>query len=139
MKQILKDGRRIVLRFDSGEEIVETLKKFLSEEQIFASAFNAIGASKTAELSYFNLKTKKYENKIFEEDLEIVSLIGNSAILNGEVVIHAHTVLSKSDFSTVGGHVARLVISATCEMFLIILDGQMERKFNPESNLNLLN
>lgn len=138
MKLLLKDDQRYFLRFDSGEEVLGCLKKFLTNENIFASAFNAIGASKTAELSYFNLETKKYQNKIFEEDLEIVSLTGNSGVLDREVVLHSHTVLSKNDFSTVGGHVIKLVVSATCEMFLIKLDGRMERKLDLESNLNLL-
>ena len=138
MKQILKDDRRIVLRFDLGEEVAESLKKFLAEEQIFTSVFSAIGACSLAELAYFNLETKKYENQIFEEDLELVSLTGNSSMLNGEVALHSHAVFSRSNFSTLGGHVVRFVVSATCEMFLIKLDGKMQRKLDDKSNLNLL-
>lgn len=138
MKIILQDNRRYVLRFQKGEEVFESLKKFLANEKIMACAFSGIGACKLAELSYFNLETKSYQNKIFEEDLEIVSLTGNSAMLNGEVALHAHTVLSKSDFFCVGGHVIKLVVSATCELFLVKLDGIMERKLDAETNLNLL-
>ena len=138
MKIILQDDRRYIVRFDKGDEVVSALKKFLTEQNITASTFSGIGASGLAELSYFNLETKKYQNKTFNEDLEIVSLTGNSAVLNGETALHAHCVLSKSDFSTLGGHVIKLVVSATCEIFLIKLDGAMERKLDPETSLNLL-
>ncbi len=138
MKVILKDGRRYVLRFEKGEEVLGALKKFLTDEKITAGAFNGIGACGTAELSYFNLETKQYQSKVFSEDLEIVSLTGNGAILNGQVALHAHAVLSRADFSTIGGHVNKLVVSATCEMFLIKLDGKMERKLDEGTNLNLL-
>lgn len=138
MKLILKDGRRYVIRFDKGEEVFACLKEFLASQNITASYFSGIGASAMTELSYFNLDTKEYQNKVFSEDMEIVSLAGNSAVLNGEVALHAHCVLSKSDFSALGGHVIKLVVSATCELFLIKLDGKMERKLDAEANLNLL-
>ncbi|MEK7617892.1 MAG: PPC domain-containing DNA-binding protein [Patescibacteria group bacterium] len=138
MKITLKDGRRYILRFDKGEEVSENLKKFIASENIGASYFSAIGACGLAELSYFNLETKKYQNKVFEEDLEIVSLTGNSSLLNNNVALHAHAVLSRADFSTLGGHLFKLVVSATCEVFLIKLDGKMERKLDEGMNLNLL-
>ncbi len=138
MKQVLKDGRRIVLRFDKDEEVLACLKKFLADENMSASVFSAIGACKMAELAYFNLETKKYQNKIFDGDLEVVSLTGNSAVLNGEVALHAHAVLSRGDFSTLGGHVIKLVVSAACEMFLTVLEGKMQRRLDEDLNLNLL-
>lgn len=127
-----------MLRFDKDEEVLANLKKFLAGESIQASAFSAIGACASVELLYFNLETKAYQSKIIEEDLEIVSLTGNSAIKDQEVALHAHGVLSRSDFSTLGGHVFKLVVSATCEVFLINLDGKMERKLDQEMGLNLL-
>lgn len=127
-----------MLKVDPGEELIAGLKTFLAGERIQASAFSAIGACASVELLYFNLETKAYQNKLIEEDLEIVSLTGNSAMLNGEVVLHAHGVLSKADFSTLGGHIKALTVSATCEVFLIKLDGQMHRKLDEKMNLNLL-
>ncbi len=138
MKLILQDHHRYILCFETGEEVFEVLKKFLADEKITASVFNAIGACQLAELSYFNLETKKYQNKVFEEDMEIVSLTGNSAMLNGQTALHAHAVLSRPDFSAIAGHLFKLIISATCEMFLINLDGKMERGLDKETNLNLL-
>lgn len=138
MKIILQDNRRYILRFDKGEEVFEALKKFLAEQNITASVFYGIGACSLAELAYFDLKIKSYQNRVFEKEMEIASLAGNSAMLNGEAALHAHAVLSRDDFFTVGGHVVKLVVSATCEVFLIKLDGKMERSLDEETNLNLL-
>lgn len=138
MKLILQDNSRYVLRFQSGEEVFESSKKFLAEERIDASVFHGLGACRLAELAVYDLASKTYKTKVFEENCEILSLVGNSALLNGQPVLHAHAILGRSDFSTIGGHAAKLVISATCELFLIKLNGVMERKLDEETNLNLL-
>jgi uncharacterized protein len=138
MKVILQDDRRYILRFDKGEEVLALLKNFLSENQIPASYFTGIGACNEAELAFYLESIKKYKIDNLRGDMEILSFTGNSAMLNNEVVIHSHAVLGKKDFTTSGGHVNKLVISATCEIFLIKLDGKMERKLDPGLNLNLL-
>jgi predicted DNA-binding protein with PD1-like motif len=138
MKIILKDGRRYMLRFQKGEEVFSELKKFLESENIQASSFSAIGACDMAEIAVYDKENKNYKVQVFNEQFEILSLNGNSAVLNEQVALHAHTVLSRADFSTLGGHASQLLISATCEMFLIKLDGKMERKFDEETKLNLL-
>ena len=37
-----------------------------------------------------------------------------------------------------GGHLNKAIISATCEMVINIIDGKIDRKFNEEIGLNLL-
>lgn len=138
MKIILKNDRRYILRFDKGEEVFENLKKFLIEQNIQASYFSGIGACGLAELAFYNSETKNYLKREFKEEFELLSFTGNSAVLNNEITLHAHAVLGKRDFTTIGGHVFKLVISATCEIFLIKLDGKMERVLDEQTDLNLL-
>ena len=138
MKIVLKDNRRYILRFDKGEEVFIQLQEFLMQENIAAAAFNAIGACGEIEVGYFNINLKDYRKKPFYEELEIVSLIGNSVMSEGKPMVHAHGMFSRADFTTLGGHVFKLVVSVTCEMFLIKLDGQMNRKLDEGTNLKLL-
>ena len=138
MKIILQDNRRFILRLNRGEEVFTEIKNFAEKASITAGYFSGIGACGEAELGSFNFQTKKYENQIFTGDLEILSLTGNVSLLNGQVALHAHTCLAKPDFSTIGGHVQRMVVSVTCEIFFIKLEGKMERKLDPEMNINLL-
>ncbi|MBI4159907.1 DNA-binding protein [Candidatus Wolfebacteria bacterium] len=56
----------------------------------------------------------------------------------GKVVIHAHGSFSDKEMKVVAGHVKRLVVSATCEIFLTAMDGKLEREYSEEIGLNLL-
>lgn len=134
----LQDSGRFVLRFDKGEEVVEALAQFLKQQNIQACAISGIGTADELELGFFNGHLKNYRRKPFLEELEIVSLIGNGGMSEGQPVIHMHGIFGRNDFSLLGGHVFKLVVLVTCEIFLTKLEGVLERKSNPDFNLNLL-
>jgi len=138
MKIILQDNRRYILRFDKDEEVVADLQKFLGEQAVGPCAFFGVGACAEAELGYFNRHLKDYRKKLFVEDMEIISFMGNGSLAEGKPVIHAHGSFGRNDFSIIGGHIFKLTVSVTCEIFLIKLEGSMERKLNSDFNLNLL-
>lgn len=138
MTVILKDDRRYVVRFDKGEDIMQKLGECMQEQNIGACTFTGIGACSEAELGFYNPPAKEYRRKPFFQAMELLSLVGNGLTQDGSPVIHAHAVLADGDFNVVGGHAFKLVISATCELFLIKLDGQLQRQHNEENNLNLL-
>lgn len=138
MKIVLQDNRRFVLRFDKGEEFFSVLTEFLKQNQISAASFTGIGTVSEVELGYYNAYLKQYRKKPVLENLEIVSLIGNTAMVESNPVIHCHGSFSRTDFSVVGGHVFKLTVLATCEIFLIKLDGEMKREDNAEFGLKLL-
>ncbi len=138
MKLILQDNQKYVLRFDKDEEVVAGIVGFMKEQVISACAFYAIGACGEVELWYYNSFLKDYRKKSFVEEAEILSLTGNGGVKDGEPILHAHGMFGRNDFSTFGGHVAKLVVSATCEVFLIKMEGALTRSLNQELNLNLL-
>ena len=138
MQIVLKDSRHYILRFDKGEEIVAGLLEFAELNEVKAAAFNGIGAANYAELGFFDLEKKTYEKQVFAEEVEIISLIGNLAVLAGRPVLHVHGSFGRRDFSVVGGHVIGLRVSVTCEILLTLLDGRLERRPDSGLNLNLL-
>lgn len=138
MKIIIQKNELMVLRFDVGDNLFETLEEFVKSNNINSGNFSAIGSAKEATLSYFNLETKQFEDQKIIENIEIVSLSGNIAWMNNEPIIHAHGVFSKKDLSTFGGHVKKLVISATCEVVLNTFNEQIFRKHDGITGLNLL-
>jgi len=138
MKIILQDNKTFVLRFDKGEEVFSGLQKFMQDQQISACVFKGIGACVEAELAYYNEHLKDYRKKPFYENMEIVSLIGNGGLMEGKPIIHAHGVLGRTDFSIVGGHFTKIMVSPTCEIFLTVLNGALQREKNADFNLNLL-
>lgn len=138
MKVILKDGRRYTLRFMQGEEVLQALREFCIKEGIGAAYFSGIGGCNYLKLSYYNLQTKKYEDKEFKEGLEIANLTGNVSTADGETIIHMHGTFSDRELKAIAGHVMAVKISITCEIFLIALDGKMERKLDENIGLKLL-
>ncbi len=138
MKTIAKDGRRIVVRLDKGEKVMQSIADFMASNSIKSCSFNAIGTGSDLELGFFNAHIKDYRKKRFLEDFEIISLTGNGAQLSDKPAVHAHGSFSRTDFSVVGGHVFEITVLATCEIFLIVLDTEIKRENNPDFNLNLL-
>lgn len=142
MNIILKDNRRYILRFDRGEELIEELIKFAESEKIEAGWFLAIGAVSEVTISHYNVDTKKYSDKNFNEKLEIISLMGNIAKLKEsneeKTIIHTHGSFSNPEMAVAAGHVKKLVVGPTCELLLIKLDGKIEREYSDEIGLNLM-
>ncbi len=127
-----------MLRFDKGEEVIAGLQDYLAKSNIKAAQFWGIGSTNSFELGYFNGTLKDYRKKPFFDEREILTFTGNGAMLDGKPVVHAHGSFSDFDFQLVGGHVFSLKVSATCEIFLIAMEGEADRKNNPDFNLNLL-
>lgn len=138
MKIILKNNEKYVLSFKMGDEMKDSLIKFCESENIQSAFFAGLGGLQEMELSYYNLSEKKYEDRNIKENLEIVSLTGNIAKMNGEYVIHMHGVFSDSKANTIGGHAKKITVSGTCEIFLTAFDNAIERGYDNTTGLNLM-
>jgi predicted DNA-binding protein with PD1-like motif len=68
-----------------------------------------------------------------------VSITGNISYFEEKVFIHAHGSFGRNDFSTLSGHVTDLTVGATLEIFLTDLDVTIERVYDEDSGLKLLN
>jgi len=139
MKIILKSENKYVLRFDQGEELIESLKNFCLKNKIKSGFFLGLGAVKKAEVALYDLKNKKYISKKLEGPLEIISLIGNIASKNKELIIHSHIALGDKEMRLFGGHLNSLTVSPTCEVYLIKFTRVIKRNYFREIGLNLMN
>jgi len=126
------------IRLVKGEKIIENLLKFLDDNKIKAGFFNGLGAVSGAILGHYDLETKRYSEKTFEGQREIVSFHGNISRLDGKPYIHAHMCLGDKEMALVGGHCKEAMVAATCEIVLIDLDIDVERYPDKEIGLNLL-
>jgi uncharacterized protein len=138
MKIILDDEGLLLLRFDTGENVLEGISDFCESENVLAASFTAIGAAGATTLSYYDLKNKKYIDREFTDDLEIVSVTGNVGRMHKKPIIHAHGVFADRSLKTYGGHIKKIVVSATCEVTLTVLEGEIVREFDAKTGLNLI-
>lgn len=130
-------GNYWIIRIDKGEEIVSTLERFCREKDIRLGTVLGIGATDRATIGLFKTRAKEYVRKEVVGDHEITSLTGNISRMNGEVYIHLHVNLSDEHYRTLGGHLNSAVVSATCEVVVRVLEGQVDREMNEEIGLNL--
>ena len=137
MKIIFETKKEIIVRLDYGEEMVFQLKKLSKEKKIFSAIFFGLGAGKEVELLWYDLTFKKYQKRIFQRNLEIVNLFGNISKKGKEIIIHAHGAFSTRDFRLIGGHINKLIIGATCELYLKKLEKSLKRSYSKEIGLNL--
>lgn len=129
---------RYALAFEKGDNVIETLSAFARDRGIGAAHFTAIGAFRDATLAYFDWSTKEYEEISVDEQVEVASLTGNIATVDGEPAIHVHCVLGRSDGSTVAGHLVEARVRPTLELFLVVGPGSLEKHADHETGLDLL-
>lgn len=138
MKEIIKHENIRVLRFDPDEEAVSGIISYCEQEQIKAAWVSMIGACKDVTLSYYNLQTKEYEDLKRYANLEVLPVIGNISTLNHKTIMHIHGSFSDKSFNVIGGHVKTLIVSATLEVRIEIFEGEIIRKPDEFTGLNLM-
>lgn len=128
----------IIARIDKGEEILDSLKEIALKEKIRLADISALGAVREFTVGVFKTEEKQYHANEFFGDFEIVSLTGTITSMNGEFYSHVHMSAGNEKGEVFGGHLNRAVVSATCELVIRIIDGEVDRCFDEHVGLNLL-
>lgn len=127
----------IVARIDRGEEILSKIKEIALKEDIKLANINALGATDHFVIGVYNVDEQKYYSNEFKGAYEIVSLTGSINTMNGEFYSHLHMSAGDDKGSVVGGHLNSATVSATCEMFIYLIDGCVDRFKDEVTGLNL--
>lgn len=127
----------IVARIDRGEEILAQIKELALKENIKLAHVSALGATNNFTVGVYKVNEKKYYKNHFVGDFEIVSLTGTINTMNHEFYTHIHMSAGNDSGEVFGGHLNEAVVSATCEMVITIIDGEVERFLDDETGLNL--
>jgi uncharacterized protein len=131
-------GPQAVLVMEAGEPVMETVKRWLAEHKISGGSFTAIGGLRQVTLKYFNTTTRTYEEREISEQLEVLHLIGNVGLLDGQPFVHAHITVGTREYQTYGGHFGDGIVSPVLELVLTRIGGTFTRRANAESGLTEL-
>lgn len=126
-----KTNSGYVLRVEIGEEVQEAMRQFAQAVKIKGAFYQGIGALTQVELAYFNRETKSYDRRFFNEEYELITLLGNLSSSEGTLVPHTHVTLGDENFQTISGHLVSGIISITAEIFLTPVDLALTRKEDP--------
>lgn len=131
-------GNTWIIRIARGEEIVSTLQKICVDNDIRLGVVSAIGAVNEATIGLYDVDNKIYHSESYTGDMEIVNLAGNVSSMDDEIYLHLHVSLSDTSHKLFGGHLNRAVVSATCEIFIQTIPGEINRFKDNETGLNLI-
>ena len=137
-KQIYQDPVTYALIFDKGDEFLNGMVQFAKQERLSASHFTAIGAFSAVTLGYFDRDKKDYLKNSIDEQVEVLSLIGDIALDELEPKVHAHVVVGKSDGTAHGGHILEAHVWPTLEVVVTASPVHLRRKHDPETGLALI-
>jgi uncharacterized protein len=132
-KLVNEKPKTFVLVFETNDELAGGLEKLAS------ASFKAIGALSFAKLGWLNWQTKQYEpSVILDEQVELLSLICDVALKDGEPQVHAHAVVGKRDGTAHGGHLLQARVRPTCELVLTESPAHLRKEFDPVAGIALI-
>lgn len=134
------DGYNYVLRLDKDELLVQTLQEFIQKNHLKAAWLSGLGGAQWVELGFYDLSTKQYRWRRFEQLLEVTALQGNIGWQGDRPALHLHGTLTDQNYQAIGGHIKELCVGGTIELFLhtIFGDKPLSREDDAKTGLKLL-
>jgi predicted DNA-binding protein with PD1-like motif len=138
-KVINPDGQRTyAVIFEKGDEVMAGLRRFAAEQELAAGSLTAIGAFSDVVLGFFDRERKEYRRIPIDEQVEVLSLLGDIALKDGRPEVHAHVVLGRADGSALGGHVMEAHVWPTLEAIVEDSPRHLRRRIDKETGLALI-
>jgi predicted DNA-binding protein with PD1-like motif len=117
---IVEFKNMFVIKVSAGEKLMESIFKFMNQQDIQSGSINGIGALENTKIGYFDRNQKKYLYRVVEPCCELVSLTGNLAWADdGKPIAHIHVALGLPDYSVVGGHLVEGTVGVVGEMIVV--------------------
>ncbi|MGH9456678.1 MAG: PPC domain-containing DNA-binding protein [Thermoanaerobaculia bacterium] len=131
--------RTHLLVFAIDDDVKTTLLRFARDENILSAHFHALGALQRVTVAYWNWGTKDYSRIEINEQVEVVSFVGNlSRDAEGRPKLHAHAALGKRDGTLVGGHFVDGSVRPTLELVLEEGEEEVVRRKDDVTGLDLI-
>lgn len=132
-------NRVIVAKIEPNEDIFDAIREIIHKHNVKSGLLNIIGALKKFTIGFFHIDKKEYETKTFDQDVELISCIGNISFKDKVPIIHLHVSVGKNDYGIIGGHLIQpSIVSITAEVYIYEIDHMISRENDPQFNLSLL-
>ena len=132
-----KSGDSYIVSIANHAELAEAIMNFCQDQNIRTASILGIGATDQVTLRFYNPATKMYEDKTYNEQMEIANLTGNISEMNGKIYSHLHCTLGRSDYSALAGHLLTARINGACEIVITAYNTKVERYHDEETGLNM--
>ncbi len=133
-----KLGDTIVLCLVRGEDVLASIRAVCNAERVRLAEISALGAADYAQVGVYHLAEKRFLPRTLEGEMEICALTGSVTRRGTELYLHLHGSLADADGNVYGGHVNEIRVSATAEIFIRLLPGEVNRRLEEESGIFLM-
>ena len=108
-------GDRALVRGEVGDRLPEALVQTANEQGWKSGSLSGLGGVRNVKLAYFDLDRREYVPINVEGIVELVTLLGNLAIVDGKPFWHLHASVSDRNGLMTAGHLVSLEVAVTLE------------------------
>jgi predicted DNA-binding protein with PD1-like motif len=121
-----------------GDEVMSGLTDFASQNKVTSGSFTAIGAFSHATVAWFDDARKEFKLIPIKQQVELVSMIGDIALVNDQPAVHTHVSVASSDGTVRGGHVINAFVFPTLELFITVYPTELHKQLDEATGLKLI-
>lgn len=100
----LRPGRSFLFRLPKGSDIGVEVAAACRRAKVRCAWVQAIGATTKARLGYYDQRRRRYFEKEFRGEMEILHCVGNVSLKDGVPFAHLHAALGDGKYRVWGGH-----------------------------------
>lgn len=139
--KLLSDSNGVknyVLIFSDNDEVLSGITDFANKYHVKTAHFTAIGAFKKATSGWYDESKKAFKLHRINEQVELISLIGNISTFNDKPIVHAHFAVGYPDGRAEGGHLIEAFTFPTVELFLTADPTPIYKHLDQPTGLDLI-
>lgn len=133
-----ESGNTVLVVLEIGEDINQCLETLATKYDNRFATISGIGACDYVELNFYDVKNKKYDMKVIDEDVELISLMGNLTLKDGKPFAHIHGTFGDDAYHTWSGHISKARVSVTAEIVVTFTDMHVTRELNDAVGIYLI-
>jgi uncharacterized protein len=130
--------KRYAIILAKGDEVMSGLTDFARQNKVTSASFTAIGAFSHATVAWFDDGRKEFRLIPIKQQVELVSMIGDIALVNDQPAVHTHVALALSDGTVRGGHVINAFVFPTLELFMTVYPTALHKQLDDATGLKLI-
>lgn len=127
-----------IYKLEKGTSLTDGILTIAKKEKVRTARVEAIGGVNSLQLAFFNHEEKRYEERKFEEFMEVTSLLGNITLKDGKPFLHMHGTFGRRDSSVIGGHLVSATVFPMLEVVITPTKNTANRRFDEETGLNVI-
>src|SRR5262245_52085979 len=121
-----------------GDEVMSGLTDFAIQNKVASASFTAIGAFSHAKVAWFDRAKSAYKLIPIEQQVELISMVGDIALVNDRPAVHTHVSLGLSDGTVRGGHLVDANVFPTLELFMTVYSTALHKQRDEATALELI-